>query len=45
MKNEMKENIKDVVAMIGAGIVVLAAIVVSVIGIYAIGVIAVIMSF
>lgn len=45
MTKEIKENVKDIMAMIGVGIVILAAIVASAVGIYAIGVIAAIMSF
>ena len=45
MTKEIKVNVKDVMVMIGVGIAILAAVVASAVGIYAIGVMAAIMSF
>lgn len=45
MTKEIKVNVKDIMVMIGVGIAILAAVVASAVGIYAIGVMAAIMSF
>lgn len=45
MTKEIKVNVKDIMVIIGVGIAILAAVVASAVGIYAIGVMAAIMSF